>query len=187
MPSDWPAELVELQALASAGGTALSSRVVCEVACGAQRLPVLALTLGNPDPAAPALGIFGGVHGLERIGAEVALAFVRSLLARLRWDAALQHMLEGLRVVCMPLVNPGGLVRGTRANPRGVDLMRNAPLDCLHGAPPWLGGQRFSSGLPWYRGAQGAPMEAEAQALCQVVEEEPVSYTHLTLPTSDLV
>ncbi|WP_088278644.1 M14 family zinc carboxypeptidase [Ideonella sp. A 288] len=169
---DGPPELAEVLELAAEAGSALDCRVVCEVRCGPRVFPVHVLTLGNPDPAVPAVGVFGGVHGLERIGAEVALSCLRSLVSRLRWDDSLHRMLDGIRLVFMPLVNPGGLWRGTRANPQGVDLMRNSPVESEHG-PPWLlGGQRIGPGLPWYRGVAGAPMEAEAQALCDVVERE---------------
>jgi predicted deacylase len=166
------AEIDELLQLVRDGGEHLACRVICEVATGNRTFAVHAVTLGNPDPAVPAVGIFGGVHGLERIGAEVALACLRSLVRRLRWDATLHHILEGLRVVVVPIVNPGGLWRGTRANPQGVDLMRNAPVDSIDGAAFLLGGQRVSPGLPWYRGTAGAPMQPEAQALCEVVESE---------------
>jgi Zinc carboxypeptidase len=77
-----------------------------------------------------------------------------------------------MRLVVMPIVNPGGIWRGTRANPNGVDLMRNAPVDAAQGVPFLFGGQRISARLPWYRGAPGAPMEAENAAVCQVVERE---------------
>jgi hypothetical protein len=165
-------ELDELLQIVADGAEHVRCRTLCEVAVGDRAFEVHAVTLGNPDPAAPAVGFFGGVHGLERIGAEVVLACLRSLVLRLRWDDTLHRMLEGLRVVFVPLVNPGGLWRGTRANPQGVDLMRNAPLDCTAGAAFMLGGQRLSPGLPWYRGAAGAPMQIEAQALCEVVDAE---------------
>jgi hypothetical protein len=165
-------ELDEIEQLARQAGAHMSCRTVCKVATEGLEFAVPVMTLGNPDPAVPAIGLFGGVHGLERIGAEVVLACLRSLTGRLHWDAALHHMLEGLRVVFMPVVNPGGMWRGTRANPQGVDLMRNAPVECIAGAPFLLGGQRISAGLPWYRGAAGAPMEPEAQALCEVVATE---------------
>lgn len=165
-------ELAELQRLIHEGGSALDSRVVCEVAVGEQRFPVHAIALGNPSPEVPAAGFFGGVHGLERIGAEVVIAYLRSLVKRLQWDSLLHRQLEGMRLVFMPLVNPGGLWRGTRANPQGVDLMRNAPVSSAERVPFLIGGQRLSAGLPWYRGAQDAPMEAESAALCRVVEEE---------------
>jgi len=73
-----------------------------------------------------------------------------------------------VRLVFMPIVNPGGMWSATRANPRGVDLMRNAPVDAVDRVPLWVGGQRVSAGLPWYRGRLGDPMEAESQALCEV-------------------
>lgn len=165
-------ELDEIERLGACGDPRLQLQVQAEVDCAGERLPLYVLTLGTSSPQAPAVGLFGGVHGLERIGAEVVIAFVRALVQRLRWDGTLDPLLERLRIVAMPLVNPGGLRLRTRANPRGVDLMRNAPVEAEHPVPWGIGGQRLSDALPWYRGAAGAPMEAEARALCEVVERE---------------
>lgn len=150
----------------------VSVNVVAQADHLGRRLPVYAIALGNADRGLPAMGCFGGVHGLERIGTQVVIAWLESLLARMQWDLALHALLERVRLVLMPLVNPGGMARGTRANPQGVDLMRNAPLDAKDPVPFLLGGQRASAGLPWYRGPLGAPMEAESAALCRVVEHE---------------
>lgn len=172
-------ELAELQRLVDHLDGAMEARVVCEVdagRAGARPLPVYAITLGNSSPDAPAVGYFGGVHGLERIGAAVVISFLRSIAMRLRWDATLQRQLELMRMVFMPVVNPGGLLRGTRANPQGVDLMRNAPVDASERVAMLVGGQRLSARLPWYRGARSAPMQAESQALCKVVEDELLSH-----------
>lgn len=166
----------EIEALVEQAGGRLRCRVAGTAHTGGTGHPVYALSLGNPDRDCPAVGWFGGVHGLEHIGTQVVLVGLRSLVARLRWDRSLHQMLEHLHLVVMPLVNPGGLARGTRANPAGVDLMRNAPVECLDGAAPLLGGQRLSPGLPWYRGAEGAAMQPEAQALCQVVADELLSH-----------
>jgi len=165
-------ELKELESIIEEGAPHLAARVICEVTTGTQRFPVYAICLGNPSPEVPAVGFFGGVHGLERIGAEVVLAYLRSLVARLSWDSVLHRELESVRLVFMPIVNPGGLWRGTRANPNGVDLMRNAPIESDERVPFLIGGQRISSGLPWYQGPRDGPMEAESRALCSVVEEE---------------
>jgi hypothetical protein len=119
-----------------------------------------------------AVGYFGGVHGLERIGASVVISYLQSLVMRLQWDSALHQQLESVRLVFMPLVNPGGMAMNTRANPAGVDLMRNAPVDALERVPFLVGGQRISAGLPWYRGRLGAPMERENLAVCEVVQRE---------------
>jgi hypothetical protein len=165
-------ELAELQRLIDSAGAHVQHQVVCEVEAGGARYPVHAIALGNPDPALPAVGFFGGVHGLERIGAEVVIGYLANVVSRLRWDSLLHRQLESMRVVFMPLVNPGGLALGTRANPQGVDLMRNAPIDATERVPFLIGGQRLSAGLPWYRGVRGAPMQPEAQALCAFVERE---------------
>lgn len=139
-------------------------------------LPVYSISLGNPSPDVPAMGFFGGVHGLERIGAEVVIAYLHSVVMRLQWDATLHTQLQSMRLVFMPIINPAGMAMGTRANPRGVDLMRNAPIDALDSVPFLVGGQRYSAGLPWFRGHQGDAMEAENQALCEIVHTELLSH-----------
>jgi hypothetical protein len=169
-------ELDELERIVAAGGSGLEARILCEIDCGGRQLPLHAFSLGNRDPGVPAIGIFGGVHGLESIGAQVVIAFLQSILSRLRWDTTLQRQLERLRLVFVPVVNPGGMWRRTRANPRGVDLMRNAPLEARESAPFLIGGHRLGPRLPWYRGPAGGPMEAEAAALCQVVDGELLSH-----------
>lgn len=170
--SDLP-ELDALERVIELGASSLESRVACQVSMPRGRAyPVHVICLGNPDPQVPGVGYFGGVHGLERIGAEVVVAYLHSLVMRLQWDSSLHRQLETVRLVFMPIVNPGGMALGTRANPHGVDLMRNAPVNAHEPVPFLVGGQRISSGLPWYRGAQGRAMEIENQALCEVVHAE---------------
>ena len=173
---DFP-ELDVLQTLIKRAGSQLRSEVLCEVMANGERLPVHCLELGSTSPNVPAVGFFGGVHGVERIGAQVLLAFLHSLIERLHWDDSLSHMLQNVRLVFMPLVNPGGMLGRTRCNPAGVDLMRNAPVDAEDGVPWPLGGQRLSRFLPWYRGRSGRPMQPEAQALCRAVEERLLPHT----------
>jgi len=171
-PPELP-ELAALERIMELGAGHLQTRVARQVAMpGGGAYPIHTITLGNPDPAVPAVGYFGGVHGLERIGSEVVIAYLQSLVMRLQWDSALHRQLETVRLVFMPIVNPGGMWMGTRANPQGVDLMRNAPVDALESVPFLVGGQRLSARLPWFRGAAHAAMEIENQALCEVVATE---------------
>jgi hypothetical protein len=168
-------ELETLERLIDKGGAHLDVATVCRVDFAGHALPVYSIGIGNRSPQAPAIGFFGGIHGLERIGTQVILSFLQSLMARLRWDHVLHQQLEAVRLIFMPLVNPGGMWQSTRCNPNGVDLMRNAPVDSLESVPFMLGGQRFSSRLPWYRGALDAPMEIESRAVCSVAERELLS------------
>jgi hypothetical protein len=168
-------ELNELERILELGRSELEASVVCEVSTDNERFPVYQLTLGNPDPSLPAIGYFGGIHGLERIGTQVLLYFLRSLLTRLEWDKSLHQVLQEVRLVFMPLINPGGMWQSTRCNPQGVDLMRNAPIEATGRVPFLLGGQRISRHLPWYRGVAGIGMERENQALCRTVQEELLS------------
>jgi len=171
-------ELEAVERILDLGGQQLDMKVTHQVfAPNGATLPVYAIGLGNTSPDVPAIGFFGGVHGLERIGAEVVIAFLHSLVMRLQWDTTLHQQLESVRLVFMPIVNPGGMLMGTRANLRGVDLMRNAPVEAIDKVPFLIGGQRISAGLPWYRGTSDDAMEAENQALCAVVESELLSRT----------
>lgn len=102
-------ELSALERIIEEGADAVEARIVCEVSANERRLPVYAVAMGNPSRDVPAVGFFGGVHGLERIGAEVVLVYLRSLVMRLKWDSLLHRQLESVRLVFMPLVNPGGM------------------------------------------------------------------------------
>lgn len=173
MTSSKLSELVALERIIELGAGWLETRIACQVILpGGDSYPVYVIALGNPGREVPAVGYFGGVHGLERIGAGVVIAYLESLVMRLQWDSTLHRQLESVRMIFMPIVNPGGMVLGTRANPKGVDLMRNAPVDAKDPVPFLVGGQRHSAGLPWYRGKQSAPMEIEGQAVCDVVAAE---------------
>ncbi|CAN7593714.1 Zinc carboxypeptidase [compost metagenome] len=165
-------EYDQLLALLDTGSHVLDTRVICETMVQGRRFGVHVATLGSRDPGAPAIGIFGGIHGLERIGTQLVLDYLRSVLSRLAWDELLHRELQSVRLVFMPIVNPGGMWAGTRANPNGVDLMRNGPQDADARVPFLAGGQRIGAWLPWYRGPAGAPMEAESRALLRVVQEE---------------
>ncbi|MGR2769757.1 MULTISPECIES: DUF2817 domain-containing protein [Photobacterium] len=135
-------------------------------------LPIYKIALGNPHPDTPCLMFIGGVHGLERIGSQVVLSLLNSLCQRLHWDAALQTRLKRLRLVFIPLLNPVGMAKRYRSNGNHVDLMRNAPVDSAERTAWLVGGHRISRFLPWYRGAEGAPMELESRALIQAVLSE---------------
>lgn len=175
MPTD--ADLRALDALLALGQarkreTGFEARIETQVQVRGDALPVWSIAMGNPARDVPVLGLFGGVHGLERIGSAIVIAWMRHLLARAEWDRAVRELLERTRLVLMPVVNPAGLVLGTRSNAAGVDLMRNAPIDADARVPRLVGGHRLGAALPWYRGPQDAPMQPEAVALCNVVERE---------------
>jgi hypothetical protein len=139
---------------------------------GKYRLPLIGMSFGNRAPDAPVLALYGGVHGLERIGAQVVLSLIRSFAALALWDKLLQDALTKIRIVFFPIVNPLGMFHKTRANPAGVDLMRNAPIESDE-APTWLvGGHRLSPHLPWYRGLPDQPLQPEAQALIDFTMRE---------------
>jgi hypothetical protein len=113
----------------------------------------------------------GGVHGLERIGAELCLNLLKSTIENLTWDKSLQHLFTQIRVVFVPLVNPAGYYNFTRCNSNGVDLMRNGPVDATDKVPFLLGGHRISPLLPWYRGKENV-IESENSALFKKFNEE---------------
>lgn len=150
----------------------LQGRVLCRVACGDSELPVYVLTLGNRAQDIPCVTFVAGIHGLERIGTQVVIAFLEGLLERLKWDRVLAEMLQRVRINILPIVNPAGMLNNTRANGQGVDLMRNAPVDSHEKTILLAGGHRISSRLPWYRGKADESMQPEAQALCDFIAQE---------------
>lgn len=172
MLNDRLPELAQLERLIQMGAGRIRARTVAGIKVDKFDLPIRVLSMGSEDPQAPVVGFFGGVHGLERIGTQVVLTFIHSLLTRLSWDTVLAYQLRQVRLLFMPLVNPGGMLQRRRANPAGVDLMRNAPIDAAEPVAWLLGGHRLGSWLPWYRGGSDGRMEEESQALCNLVEEE---------------
>lgn len=165
-------ELVELDRLVGVLGEDVRVTLLASVEDRGQRYPVHGLCLGSTEPSAPVLALVGGVHGLERIGSEVVLAYLHTIAMRLSWDALLRRALGRVRLVFVPALNPTGLARSTRSNARGVDLMRNAPRHPESRASFLVGGQRFSSRLPWYAGEPERAMEPEARALVAFFERE---------------
>ena len=167
------AELEELKTILRAGSAQFEIQTVCDVPTRRSpfpMFPIFTASIGSTDPQAPAVGFFGGIHGLERIGTQVILHYMRALLFRLEWDELLHRQLEKVRLVFMPIVNPGGMWAHKRANPNGVDLMRNAPQRAESRVPFLAGGQTLTRRLPWYCGQPGAPMEAESAARLQGVD-----------------
>ena len=169
---DGLAEMQQLEAILEAGAGRLHACRVGEAQARGQRFPLYTASIGSNDPNAPAIGFFAGIHGLERIGTHLLLDYMRMLLWRLEWDALLERQLQSVRLLFMPIVNPGGMWASTRANPNGVDLMRNAPQDAVGRVPLLAGGQRVGAWLPWYRGRRGAPMETESAAVLQVAAQQ---------------
>jgi len=165
-------ELTDLEGLIASFGDHARARVVAEVRNGDKSYPLYSVALGSPDPEAPSVGFFAGAHGLEKIGSEVVLAYMHTLLELLRWDRAFQERLKRSRLVFMPLVNPVGVVNRTRSNGNGVDLIRNSPLEAEEKGGAFYRGHRYSPKLPYYRGPENAPMEIETQALEEVVRRE---------------
>ena len=153
------AEYEELKTILDDGSRWFQIRSEGEVEVRGRMFELFVASVGSNDPSAPAIGFFGGIHGLERIGSQLVLDYMRALVERLAWDELLMRQLESVRLVMMPIANPGGMWLATRANPNGVDLMRNAPQDADDRVPFLAGGQRLGSWLPWYRGRRGAQME----------------------------
>ena len=64
--------------------------------------------------------VIAGIHGDERAGVPLAKRFVDEL-------GLTPELVEGKRVVVVPIANPDGFSRNSRRNARGIDLNRNFP------------------------------------------------------------
>lgn len=167
-------EMVTLFKIARALEGRARIRVEAEVEHRGRKFPILSIVMGSEDPEAPSFGIFGGVHGLERIGSDVVISWIQSISETMEWDESLQNRLKKSRLVFMPIVNPIGVFEMTRSNGNGVDLMRNSPVRAEIPPAFLLGGQEYSPRLPWYspRVSKTEDMEVESQALHGLVERE---------------
>ncbi len=173
-PAGRPDPLPELDAverLVEAFGHTVDVQVIGRAVARGRSWPIHGLSIGARGRV-PTLCLVGGVHGVERVGTHVVLAFLATLAELARWDPMMQAHLRRVRVCAVPLVNPVGMSLHRRGNGRGVDLMRNAPVGDDALATPWVGGQRVSPLLPWYMGPADGPMEPEACALLQFVRDQ---------------
>ena len=81
-----------------------------------QQRDIYLLELGSGEDVTV---IFGGFHGNERLGAELVFRFAEYLYR--------EQLPADARVILVPVVNPDGLVAGTRSNAGRVDVNRNFP------------------------------------------------------------
>lgn len=172
-------ELKLVKELANIKHPLFHSEELTRIQVGHNSYPILGFEIGCQDPVAPTLGLFAGVHGLEKIGTHVVVNFLSTLMKELEWDRDLHALLETSRIVSIPLINPGGMSTNNRSNPNGIDLMRNAPVEMDEhlSTTPFVSGHRISNKLPWYRGVNGAEMEKELQALVKFVQKNIFSAT----------
>ena len=68
-------ELVDLERILAEAPEAVATSVVDRITLDELALPVYRVDLGSCRPDAPAVLMVGGVHGLERIGAQVVIAW----------------------------------------------------------------------------------------------------------------
>lgn len=166
-------ELMALESLIEKFGPLARVSTLAQIEHHDMRYPIYCLSMGSTAPDAPTLAFTGGVHGLERIGSQIIIAFLNTVLQLSKWDESFLARLEKSRLVFVPIVNPVGILLHQRSNPRGVDLMRNAPVEADQGQVGWFySGHRLSAKLPWYRGAPEGGMELESQALCEAIRKE---------------
>jgi hypothetical protein len=146
---------------------------LCEISHQGVLYPVKAVKFGSDDCSLPTVCVVGGVHGLERIGSTVTLAFLRWFMSNLNWDESFKDRLTKMRVLFIPILNPVGMHKSWRSNANGVDLMRNSPIQSADVSRWFLaGGHRISPKLPWYRGSESDAMQLESAALFRFVERE---------------
>lgn len=133
-----------------------------------QRWPIYLLEIGRKRAFrnhAPL--IVSGVHGLETIGIRIHLDMLRSVLnPKSRYYS--EDIAEGkLAIYSIPVLNPAGVVRLTRANAAGVDLNRNSGI-MAEKAIPFFGGHKISPALPYFR---GRTRQRETRALFRFLNE----------------
>jgi protein MpaA len=87
------------------------------VAKSVQNRPIEHIVLGQGRDVT---FVLAAIHGSEKAG----IPLVHRLTQYLQQNP---HLLQGRKVVLLPVANPDGVARNTRFNARGVDLNRNFP------------------------------------------------------------
>lgn len=142
----------------------ISAEICTDIVHARKTYPIYSFEIGSKDPTAPVLFLVGGVHGLERIGSQLAWSLLKTTIDRLLWDETLKLVFEKIKLVCIPLLNPYGYTHFSRSNPNGVDLMRNSRVIATEDTPYLLGGHRYTNKIPWFQGEKGI-LEKELQFL----------------------
>lgn len=170
-------ELQEISRLAETAPPIVRVSILESVPFNGMDLPIHCFEVGPDNPELPVFLLTGGVHGLERIGTQVVISYMKTLFEQLRWDEAQNNLFKQARLIIVPLVNPIGMMLRTRANGRGVDLMRNAPVEAVQQSRfPLVEGHRLGPFLAWYRGpadqSADAALEREAMALENLIRSK---------------
>ncbi len=141
---------------------------VDEIGASVRGEPLLAVTIGRDGPAT---AVLAGIHPIEWIGVEVALALLTRLIAAPP---------PARRVIVLPLINvdgyrvvDGDLRAGRRRWQRanlgsggGVDLNRNFPVSFRRG------GRRLPTGWNW--GGPAPMSEPEVRAAVEALRDQGV-------------
>lgn len=157
IPPGYRGHLEVLAALRATGGIEIGESV--------EQTPIVAAALG-PEDAARVTIVIGGLHAIEWIGVETALAIAARLAAG--------PPLHDRRIYVVALANPDGYRRietdlwagrrrFRRANTRGVDLNRNWPTEFVP-RPQWLAGLNWPGPHP--------ASEPETAAICRLLDRE---------------
>ena len=88
------------------------------------------LSVGEAPKDAPTLVLIGGVHGLESIGVDILLNYIKALIHQSAWSDTTRAMLKSVRLLALPMANPSGIAKNSRANGHGVDPIHPNELEC---------------------------------------------------------
>ena len=55
-------------------------------------LPINSIIIGSEDKSLPTFGLFGGIHGLEKIGSHLVINQLKYLVKQMQWDQSLREL-----------------------------------------------------------------------------------------------
>ncbi len=142
--------------IASAAAWSYASRTICYTTSvygySVKCRPLVAYHFGGSGPITMYVG---AIHGNEPSSSGLMKAWVDDLEAN-------PSLYNGKRIVVVPTINPDGVVAGTRANARGVNLNRNFPTD------GWTKDIKDTDGNHPGGGGEAPLSEPEAKALANL-------------------
>ncbi len=88
----------------------------------------IANNVENENDGKPVFFLMGAIHGNESAGGEDDLEFAYDVVHEAATNPAVKALLDHVRLIDMPVVNPDGWAHNRRASATNTDLNRNYPF-----------------------------------------------------------
>jgi Zinc carboxypeptidase len=158
----------DMEALAAANPGLVAVKTAPYASVGGRAVKYVEITNDvNASDGKPVYFNMGAIHGNETPAAEDSMEFAIDVVNLSKTNPKVKALLDEVRIIDMPLVNPDGYDTGTapqrRANNNGVDMNRNYPF-----------GWGSNIGVEFSNRGSGPGSEPEVKNTMEIVQKHQV-------------